>query len=79
MLNQNRSVPVRCLTSPPGVSVDGGTTALNACSSVRPATLLTTVARKKSSIPVSDSHSVPDSGGRVRGIGCTMLVDIAVA
>ena len=45
MLNQNRSVPARCLTTVAGVSVDGETAAVNAWVSVRPATLLTTVAR----------------------------------
>ena len=45
MLNQNRSVPARCLTTVAGDKVDGGTAVVKACSSLSPATLLTTVAR----------------------------------
>src|SRR5262245_1520662 len=77
MLNQKRSTPVRCFTRPAGVSVEGGTGAANACSSVRPATLFTTVARRKSSSPVSVSPSVPLSGGRVRGRGATPSIPMA--
>ena len=50
MLNQNRSVALRCLTTPAGVSVDGGTGVAEAWSSERSSTFITTVARRKSSI-----------------------------
>src|ERR1700759_4684154 len=65
MLNQHRSTPVRCFTRPAGVGVDAGTGVPDACSSVRPLTLCTTVARRKSRKPVSVSRSSPSSIGRV--------------
>ena len=68
MLNQNRSVALRCLTRPARVSVDGGTGAAKACSSVRSSTFMTTVARRKSSIEVRVVHSSPSSTGRVRSL-----------
>lgn len=58
---------------------EGGTGLPNASSSVRPATLLTTVDRRKSSIPVKVSRSVPASGGRARATGWTSLVAIVGA
>jgi hypothetical protein len=62
----DRSVALRCLTTPAGVRSDGGTGLAAACSSVSSSTFMTAVALRKSSISVSVAHSSPSSTGRVR-------------
>src|SRR5487761_1508094 len=71
MLNQNLSPPVSCFTTEAGVSSEGGATASNARLSWSPATLFTTVARRKSRNPVSTSSSGASSAGRSLGTGAT--------
>jgi hypothetical protein len=53
------------LTTPAGVSVEGGTGVAAPCSSLSPSTFMTAVARRKSSIEVSVVHSSASSTGRV--------------
>src|SRR5579863_5237527 len=77
MLNQNLSTPVRCFTTPAGVSSEGGTTASNARTSSSPATLFTTVVRRKSRNPVITSSSGASSAGRSLGTGATSRGGIA--
>src|SRR5487761_1357408 len=67
MLNQNLSPPVSCFTTEAGVSSEGGATASNARLSWSPATLFTTVARRKSRNPVSTSSSGASCAGRSLG------------